>query len=53
MEKITAKTPWIPFLGEIPAHLEYFQGSMYEAVEATANKYPDSIAFDFMGKSTT
>ena len=53
MEKITAKTPWIPFLGDIPAHLEYFQGSMYEAVEATAEKYPDNTAFDFMGKSTT
>ena len=53
MENITARTPWIPFLGQIPSHLEYFRGSMYEAVEATAKKYPDSIAFDFMGKSTT
>ena len=53
MENITARTPWIPFLGQIPSHLEYFRGSMYEAVEATAKKYPDSIAFDFMGRSTT
>ena len=34
-------------------HLEYFQGTMFEAVETIARKYPKYIAFDFMGKSTT
>ena len=34
-------------------HLEYFEGSMFEAVERIARKYPDQVAFDFMGKSTT
>lgn len=47
------KTPWIKSLGDMPSHLEYFQGSMYEKVAETAEKYPDNIAFDFMGKSTT
>jgi len=50
---ITAKTPWAEHLGELPLHLEYFEGSMFEAIEAIAKKYPDNIAFDFMGKSTT
>ncbi|MBR6115298.1 MAG: AMP-binding protein [Oscillospiraceae bacterium] len=53
MSEITAKTPWIANLGEVPAHLEYFQGSMCEAVQGIAEQYPNNIAFDFMGKSTT
>lgn len=47
------RTPWIDHLGDIPAHLDYFEGSMYEAVENIAAKYPSNIAFDFMGRSTT
>ena len=47
------KTPWIDHLGDIPATLEYFNGSMFEAVEKIAKQYPNNIAFDFMGKSTT
>lgn len=51
--EITAKTPWIKNLGDVPSHLEYFQGSMFEAVEKIADEYPNNIAFDFMGRSTT
>lgn len=47
------RTPWIDHLGDIPAHLDYFEGSMYEAVENIAAKYPNNTAFDFMGRSTT
>ena len=47
------KTPWIPYLGDVPATLEYFQGSMFEAVEKIAEKYPNHVAFDFMGRPTT
>ncbi len=50
---ITAKTPWKDYLGDVPMHLDYFQGSMFEAVEAIAKKYPQNVAFDFMGKATT
>ena len=53
MEKITAKTPWADHLGDVPLHLDYFEGSMFEAVENIARQYPDNIAFDFMGKSTS
>ena len=47
------KTPWIKNLGDVPAHLEYFTGSMFDAVKQIADKYPDNVAFDFMGRSTT
>ena len=53
MSTITAKTPWKDYLGELPMHLDYFEGTMFDAVKAIAEKYPDYIAFDFMGKSTT
>ncbi|MBO4902862.1 MAG: AMP-binding protein [Lachnospiraceae bacterium] len=53
MTEITAKTPWKEHLGDVPFTLDYFRGSMYEAVERIAEQYPKNIAFDFMGKSTT
>ena len=53
MDTITAKTPWAPFMGEIPMHLDYFEGSMFDKVAQIAEQYPNNVAFDFMGKSTT
>ena len=53
METITAKTPWEPFMGEVPMHLDYFQGTMFEAVEKIAREHPDFTAFTFMGKATS
>ncbi len=51
--KVTCKTPWDGNLGGVPLHLDYFEGSMFEAVCKIADEYPKNIAFDFMGKSTT
>lgn len=53
MSEITVKTPWKKHLGDIPFNLEYFHGSMYQAVKAIAEQYPNNIAFDFMGSSTS
>lgn len=53
MSEITAKTPWAGHLGGLPMHLDYFEGSMFEAVKKIADQYPDNVAFDFMGSSTT
>ena len=53
MAEKTAKTPWKKYMGNVPMHIDYFQGSMFEALENIANKYPKNIAFDFMGKSTS
>lgn len=52
-ESVKVQTPWLSSLGDMPASLDYFQGSMYEAVEKIAEKYPNQIAFDFMHRSTT
>ena len=51
--EISAKTPWAAQMGEIPMHLDYFEGSMFDKVVEIAEKYPNNIAFDFMGRSTT
>lgn len=53
MSEITAKMPWADYVGDVPLHLDYFNGSMFEAVAKIAEAYPNNIAFDFMGKSTT
>lgn len=53
METRTVKTPWADYVGDVPLHLEYFEGSMFDKVAQIAEKYPDQAAFDFMGKSTT
>ena len=47
------KTPWENYMGDVPMHLDYFQGSMFDAVERMADMYPNYIAFDFMGRSVT
>lgn len=49
----TVKTPWQNHMGDVPMHLDYFDGTMCQAVMAIAEKYPNNVAFDFMGKSTT
>ena len=51
-ENMNVKTPWISHLGGVPAHLEYFQGSMYDKVASISENYPDYIAYDFMGSKT-
>ena len=53
METITAKTPWAPSMVDVPMHLNYFEGSMFDAVQRVAEEHPNLIAFTFMGRSTT
>ena len=42
---ITERVPWKDHMGGVPLHLEYPQGSMFDAVREIAEKYPDNIAF--------
>ena len=49
---VTPKTPWAPYTGGIPLSLTYFEGTMYEMVRSAAARYPENIAFDFMGRGT-
>ena len=53
MNSVIAKTPWKDYLGDLPLTLDYFDGTMFDMVASVAEKYPDYVAFDFMGKSTT
>ena len=48
-ENMNVKAPWINHLDGIPAHLDYFQGSMYDKIAEVSENYPDYIAYDFMG----
>ena len=47
------KAPWLAFYGDVPTHLEYQDGTLYEAVERCAAKYPDYTAYVFMGRKTS
>ena len=47
------KAPWLDNYGDVPAHLDYYTGTLSGAVEETAKLYPDVIAYDFMGSNTT
>ena len=53
MSDITARTPWASHMGDLPLHLDYFEGTMFEAVSLVAEKYPEQVALDFMGRSVT
>ena len=47
------KAPWLRFSGDVPARLDYFEGTMWDGVRKAAETYPAFTAFDFMGKSTS
>lgn len=53
MDTSNLKKPWAASTGEIPLHVDYYDGSMFSAIKEAADKYPDYIALDFMGKKTT
>jgi long-chain acyl-CoA synthetase len=45
--------PWLRFYGKVPAHLEYPELTLYEALAATAQRVPDAIAWSFFGTRST
>ncbi len=50
---VAESAPWLAFYGDIPRNLDYFDGTMWQGIQLAAEKYPQKIAFDFMGKSTS
>ena len=50
---LSASAPWIKFYGNTPATLNYPSLTMYQLLRQTAKQYPDSIAYDFKGKTAT
>ena len=47
------KKPWLKYYDKhVPECIGYLKTTMYHAVVKTAEKYPQSIAYDFMGNET-
>jgi long-chain acyl-CoA synthetase len=47
------KKPWLKFYGHIPQTIDYPRVTMYEAVRQSADRTPDSIAYDFLDYTST
>ena len=50
-KKINA--PWTKYYGDVPTNLNYFQGTLAEMIENSANKYPELIAYEYYGLNCT
>ena len=50
---LSANAPWTAFYGNTPASLAYPEKTMYQMLRETAQKYPESTAYVFMGRKTT
>jgi long-chain acyl-CoA synthetase len=50
---MTIKTPWLDHYADVPHHLEYHEGKMFDLINETAQRYPDHIAYSFLGNHTT
>ena len=50
---LSSSAPWLAYYGNTPASLDYPHISMFEMVALAAGKYPENVAYSFMGKETT
>lgn len=50
---MSSDAKWFKFYGKTPHSLDYPDISLYDMVKNTQEKYPEYIAYDFMGKSAT
>jgi len=50
-DEALSKSPWVKHYGHIPASLSYSDGSLWEAVFVSAEKYPDTPALNYFGKT--
>lgn len=49
---LSSSAPWLNYYGNTPQHIDYPHKTMFELVADAARKYPDCIAYEFMGKET-
>ena len=47
------KKPWLKFYQHVPKTLDYPRVTMYEAIRQSAERCPDSIAYDFLDYTST
>jgi long-chain acyl-CoA synthetase len=45
--------PWLKFYGRVPYSLEYPQLTLFGCLKQSSDKYPTSVAWDFMGTACT
>ncbi|MBE6924885.1 MAG: acyl--CoA ligase [Ruminococcaceae bacterium] len=50
---LSGSAPWVKFYGTTPASIDYPHTTMYQQLATTAKRYPNNIAYNFMGKQTT
>ena len=50
---LSASAPWFKFYSDMPHTLNYPTKTIYELVRAAALKYPNDVAYEFMGKNVT
>jgi len=46
---MNTEKPWLKYYGDVSASIDYPAITMYEAVMRTILKYPDAIAYEFLG----
>ena len=49
---LSASAPWVNFYGNTPKSIDYPHLTMYQLLADTARRYPQNIAYEFMGKET-
>jgi long-chain acyl-CoA synthetase len=52
-EFMNKKKPWLKFYGEVPETIQYPDVTLYQALMGTVERYPDSVAYDFFGTTST
>jgi len=52
MGTVNVKTPWEKSMGGVPMHIDYFDGTMFEVLKQTADRFPGYDAMNFLGKIT-
>ena len=50
---ISSSAPWTKYYGSTPASIDYPRATMYQLVAETARRYPNNMAYIFMGKETS
>ena len=50
---MTDECPWLRFYGNVPHHLDYPDVTLYEALERTAARLPEAVAWDFLDTTCT
>ncbi len=51
--EISLNAPWTKFYNDVPKNINYFQGTIAEMIESSANKYASLTAYEYYGITCT